>query len=96
MATQAQDGFGRWPVRRELPVQWGDMDAFAHVNNTVYLRWFETVRIAYFEELDVPRTPQDRGWLWLLDDRYAQPAVARLLPPAWGLATADPSCVQPA
>ncbi len=24
------------------------MDAFAHVNNTVYLRWFESARIAYF------------------------------------------------
>jgi Rad3-related DNA helicase len=33
----------------------------------------------------VLRTPQDRGWLWLLDDRYAQPGVARLLPPWWGL-----------
>ena len=33
----------------------------------------------------VLRTPQDRGWLWLLDDRYARPEVARLLPPWWGL-----------
>ena len=40
---------GRWPVAVDLPVQWGDMDAFQHVNNTVYLRWFETARIAYFE-----------------------------------------------
>ncbi len=30
-----------------LPVQWGDMDAFQHVNNTVYFRWYETARIAY-------------------------------------------------
>ena len=42
----------------------------------------------------VLRTPQDRGWLWLLDDRYAQPAVARLLPPWWGLHSADEPCVQ--
>jgi acyl-CoA thioester hydrolase len=40
-----------WPVEVQLPVQWGDMDAFQHVNNTVYLRWFETARIAYFEKL---------------------------------------------
>ena len=35
----------------------------------------------------VLRTPQDRGWLWLLDDRYAQPGVARLLPHWWGLSS---------
>ena len=33
----------------------------------------------------VLRTPEDRGWLWLLDDRYAQPAVVRLLPAWWRL-----------
>ncbi|MBM4001140.1 MAG: acyl-CoA thioesterase [Planctomycetes bacterium] len=32
-----------------LPVQWGDQDAFGHVNNTVSIRWFESSRIAYFE-----------------------------------------------
>ena len=24
-----------------IAVQWGEMDAYGHVNNTVYLRWFE-------------------------------------------------------
>lgn len=28
-----------------LPVQWGDQDAFGHVNNVVYFRWLETARI---------------------------------------------------
>ena len=32
------------------PVQWGDQDAFGHVNNTVYFRWYESARIAYFEQ----------------------------------------------
>ena len=35
----------------ELPVIWGDMDALQHVNNTIYFRYFESVRMAYFEEL---------------------------------------------
>lgn len=39
---------GRWPVVVELPVLWGDMDAMGHVNNVVYLRWFESARIDYF------------------------------------------------
>jgi DNA excision repair protein ERCC-2 len=33
----------------------------------------------------VLRTPEDRGWLWLLDDRYARADIVRLLPPWWGL-----------
>ncbi|MBI3468006.1 MAG: acyl-CoA thioesterase [Planctomycetes bacterium] len=30
-----------------LPVQWGDQDAFGHVNNTVFFRWFESARVEY-------------------------------------------------
>lgn len=33
-----------------LPVQWSDQDAFRHVNNTVSFRWFESSRIAYFDQ----------------------------------------------
>lgn len=36
-----------YPVVVTLPVQWGEQDAFGHVNNVVYFRWFETARIAY-------------------------------------------------
>jgi len=43
-----------YPVVVEVPVAWGEMDAFGHVNNIVYFRYFETARIAYFEKLDVP------------------------------------------
>ena len=39
-----------FPVTITLPVQWGDMDAFGHVNNTVPIRWFESARIAYLEQ----------------------------------------------
>jgi DNA excision repair protein ERCC-2 len=31
----------------------------------------------------VLRTPQDRGWVWLLDDRYGRAEVTQLLPPWW-------------
>lgn len=36
-----------YPVRLALPVQWGDMDAYGHVNNTVFFRYFESARIEY-------------------------------------------------
>lgn len=39
-----------YPFFLQDKVQWGDMDAFQHVNNTVYFRYFERVRFAYFEQ----------------------------------------------
>jgi acyl-CoA thioester hydrolase len=30
-----------------IPIRWGDMDAMGHVNNTVYFRYFEVVRIEW-------------------------------------------------
>jgi acyl-CoA thioester hydrolase len=39
------DALADFPVTLRWPVAWADMDAFGHVNNTVYFRWFETVRI---------------------------------------------------
>jgi acyl-CoA thioester hydrolase len=28
-----------------IPIRWGDLDAMAHVNNTIYFRYFEVIRI---------------------------------------------------
>ena len=42
-----------FPVCIPIMVQWGEMDAFAHVNNIVYFRYFETARIAYFERMGI-------------------------------------------
>lgn len=33
---------------KQLSVQWGEMDALKHVNNTVYIRYFESARIEFF------------------------------------------------
>lgn len=32
-----------------MKVRWGDMDAFGHVNNTVYFRYMEQTRIEWLE-----------------------------------------------
>ncbi len=32
----------------EQALQWAEMDAFQHVNNIIYFRFFENARIAYF------------------------------------------------
>jgi len=35
-----------------LPIQWGDMDSIGHVNNTIYFRYVESGRIAYFRAIE--------------------------------------------
>jgi acyl-CoA thioester hydrolase len=41
-----------YPVTIKIPIAWGDMDVFQHVNNVVYFKYFESARIAYFEKLN--------------------------------------------
>ncbi len=45
-----------FPIQVKIPVAWNDMDAFSHVNNVVYFRWFESARIAYFEKISLDPT----------------------------------------
>jgi acyl-CoA thioester hydrolase len=40
-----------FPVELKIPVAWGDMDAFGHVNNVIYLRYFESARVKYFDNM---------------------------------------------
>ena len=49
MADNLLAGF---PVVVEQAVAWGDMDAYQHVNNVVYFRYFENARLEYFRRLD--------------------------------------------
>jgi acyl-CoA thioester hydrolase len=55
------DALSAYPVVIEIPVAWGDMDAYAHVNNTVYFRWFESARIAYFDRIGFRGTDAHDG-----------------------------------
>ena len=36
----------------KMPIRWGDMDAYGHVNNTVYFRYMEQARVEWIEEHD--------------------------------------------
>jgi len=42
-----------YPVVIEVPVAWGEMDSFKHVNNANYFRYFESARTKYLEELKI-------------------------------------------
>lgn len=47
MNTKTDSPLDGYPVVYDVNVAWGEMDAFAHVNNVVYFRYFESARIAY-------------------------------------------------
>ena len=40
-----------YPVIHPQSVQWGEMDAFNHLNNVVYYRYAESARITYLQAL---------------------------------------------
>ena len=42
-----------YPIILFQDVIWGDMDAFEHINNTVYFRYFEDARLEFFNRFGV-------------------------------------------
>ncbi|MBK7416251.1 MAG: acyl-CoA thioesterase [Dechloromonas sp.] len=45
----------------KMPIRWGDMDAYGHVNNTVYFRYMEQARVEWIEDMQVPVRPGGAG-----------------------------------
>ena len=41
-----------------IPIRWGDMDAYGHVNNTIYFRYMEQARVEYLETLGFKVMPR--------------------------------------
>jgi len=41
-----------------IPIRWGDMDAYGHVNNTNYFRYMEQARVEYLEGAGYKILPQ--------------------------------------
>ena len=50
-----------YPVVIDVSVAWGDMDALQHINNVIYFRYFESARVAYFEQIDLFRVMDETG-----------------------------------
>lgn len=71
-ATDHPDALDPYPVRLHLPVVWGDMDANLHLNNTVYLRHFENVRVSYFEAIGLEEAKKELGIGGILRDTYCR------------------------
>lgn len=49
MSDSPPDALTGFPVTVEIPVQWGEMDAYDHVNNVTFFRYFESARVEYLE-----------------------------------------------
>jgi len=56
-----------YPFTLEGQVEWEDMDAFQHVNNKVYFKYFEKIRISFFEA---------KGLLDLMEEQQIGPILA--------------------
>jgi acyl-CoA thioester hydrolase len=50
-----------YPITMQIPVYWGDHDAMQHVNNTVYIRWMEHVRLLFFDAIGVSESMKQTG-----------------------------------
>ena len=48
-----------------MPIRWGDMDAFRHVNNTVYFRYMEQARVEWIESLGMQVAPGNGSMLMI-------------------------------
>jgi acyl-CoA thioester hydrolase len=44
-----------------IPIRWGDMDAMGHVNNTIYFRYLEIVRVEWLRQVGGPPDPSGEG-----------------------------------
>lgn len=51
----------QFPVVVEQDVAWGDMDAYAHVNNVVYFRYFENARIPWLDRVGWMKSREESG-----------------------------------
>ena len=65
-----------FPVVVELDVAWGEMDAYQHVNNVVYFRYFENARLPYLDRVGWSESRRDTGLGPILQStsaRYRRP-----------------------
>jgi acyl-CoA thioester hydrolase len=44
-----------------VPIRWGDMDAMGHVNNTLYFRYLEIIRVEWLAKHNAEPSPAGQG-----------------------------------
>ena len=48
-----------------MPIRWGDMDAYGHVNNTVYFRYMEQARVEWITSMGYDVAPGPESMLMM-------------------------------
>lgn len=61
----------------KIDVYWGDLDAYRHVNNAVYIKWSEHARIDFFSKNGFANVSIDKGAFYPIlayqDIKYFKP-----------------------
>ncbi len=60
-AAQRHALLARYPVWVTIPIQWGEMDAYGHVNNAMFFRYFESARIAFLDRCGFLASYEEEG-----------------------------------
>jgi acyl-CoA thioester hydrolase len=71
--SRATTDLSDFPIVITTDLRWGDMDAFGHVNNTLFLRYFEMARVAHFEAIGFDRAEGTGPILGHVTCRYIRP-----------------------
>lgn len=50
-----------YPVTMRIEVMWSDMDAYGHVNNSRYFKYFEMIRHRFYERTGLFRMKEETG-----------------------------------
>lgn len=72
MSDQIEELLAGCPTAMEIPVVWGDMDAFQHVNNVQYFRYFESARARFAEQLGMWETMQEANIIGVVKETNCQ------------------------
>lgn len=68
---------GNLLYQSEFPIRWGDMDALGHVNNIMYFRYFEQVRLEWFTKSGFAPLGSESEGILIVDNHaeYLKPIV---------------------
>jgi len=40
-------------IKVQMPVEWGDVDVYGHINNVTYFRYFQEARVEYYKKVGI-------------------------------------------
>jgi acyl-CoA thioester hydrolase len=68
---------GKLLYQSDFPIRWGDMDAMGHVNNVMYFRYFEQVRMEWYDQFGFASRSSDSQSIVIVDNHaeYLKPVT---------------------